>query len=944
MLKKFYYLFSGLFISSNIFNLAQAQIATDGSTNTNITSTNNTITINNGDRAGNNLFHSFSKFSIPEGSSASFNNAVDVENIFSRVTGGDISNINGAINANGGANLLLINPAGIVFGENASLNIGGSFFATTADSLLFESGEFSAIDPQAAPLLTINRPIGLNFGNNAGDTINRANSGQSRTTIFTNGDRSEEVTINTPVGLEVNSGKNLTLVGGNIALEGGGLTAPGGKVELGGLSTAGEVAIDEDGSLVFPNDVNKADISLTDDAEVNVSADGGGSININANNLILSEGSELYAGIAENGDAPEAIAGDIVINADESVQLLGNGIDIEGLDTVISNHVGLSAIKRDDVDSNAIGNGGSIFINTERLELSDRATISAITFGRGNAGKIEVDANTVEMSGFSEIATRVRSGGDGSNGNVELDVNLLSLDDAFVISDIGDFGQEDARETFSDGGDVIINAADAVRMSTSEGLSLILAQVQDNGIGNAGSVEINTGTLSLVDSSFILAANSGTGSAGNIKLNATELVELRGDTSLILTQISDSVAGSGGDISITAPTISLANFSKVAASALEGSEGEAGNITFIAEDSIILSEGSTVDTLSENDFNSGEINFSTGNLELSTGGKIVSANSRGGNAGNINLNVAENIVLENGNPPTDTPFPETLLIDLEQETGIFANNSTNSTGSGGSIRVTANSIDFRDRGSISASTFSGGGGNIDLQITDTISLRNNSLISAEASGIGSGGNVNIDTDFVIAIGNSVNGNDIVAKAAAEGAGGNINISTDAIIGLQARNATPFNNTNDIDASSQFGLDGTVAINDLDVDPTSGIVELPSVPIDADAILAQDLCRVENETVAGGSSFVVTGRGGLTPTSAESLGNINRVVNWADKSNVETADSVVSVPRKLNQIPNKDRSVIQSQGFAIALDGSLWLTANTDKPMPQNSNNHPGCQI
>ena len=127
--------------------------------------------------------------------------------------------------------------------------------------------------------------------------------------------------------------------------------------------------------------------------------------------------------------------------------------------------------------------------------------------------------------------------------------------------------------------------------------------------------------------------------------------------SLILTQIFDGVVGNGGDIEITAPTISLADFSKVAASASEGSEGEAGNITFNAEDSILITEGAVVDTLSENDFDSGEINFSTSNLELSTGGKIVTANSRGGNAGNINLNIAGDIVLNNGNPPTNTPFP-----------------------------------------------------------------------------------------------------------------------------------------------------------------------------------------------------------------------------------------------------------------------------------------------
>ena len=944
------YLLLGLFISSNLSVAVQAQIVKDGTTNTNVTTTDSGITINEGDRAGNNLFHSFSEFSVPDGSSATFNNALDVENIFSRVTGGNVSNINGAINANGGANLLLINPAGIVFGENASLNIGGSFSATTADSLLFESGEFSAVNPQAAPLLTINRPIGLNFGDNAGEIINRANSGQSREVKFEKGDRVEDVTVNNPVGLEVDAGENITLVGGDISIDGGGVTAPGGRIELGGLSAAGEVTIDADG-IGFPNGVAKANLSLTNDAQADVSADGRGAIAVNVNNLVLSEGSELFAGIAEGAESNNIQTGDITIDADESVRLIGNALDIEGLDTVISNHVGLSPIKRDNSElnsnSSAIGNGGSIFIDTDRLELTDRATISTITFGEGNAGSVRVTANDVKLSGFAEITSRVRIGARGNSGNVEVDVGSLNFNDGFIVSDIGNFAEEeDTRLAVGNSGNVIVNARDAIIMTTSEGLSIILSQVQENGRGNAGSIDINTKVLSLGKGSMILATNDGEGDAGSIDINATQLLELTGNGSLILSQLFDNGVGNGGDINITAPTVFLADFSKIAASALKGSVGEAGNVTVNAEDNIRLTQGSVIDTLSESDFDSGNINLNTNNLELSTGGKIVTANEQGGNAGNVDLNIEGDIVFDNGNPPTENNiFPEQILIDLVLETGIFANNPITSTGSGGSIFVSANSVEFRDRGSISASTFSGSGGNIDLQIADALSLRNNSIISADAGGVGSGGNVNIDTDLVIAFGNGGNGSDIIANAAAEGAGGNIDISTDAILGLQARKATPFNNTNDIDASSQFGLDGTITINDPDVDPTSGIVELPSVPIDANAILAQDLCRVENENIAGGSSFIVTGRGGLTPTSADSLGNINGVVNWTDEADIEvSSDGVIAVKRSPDKTPNKSRSVVQSQGFAVAPDGSLWLTANTGNTSLQNSPNHPDCQI
>ncbi|MGB7440094.1 MAG: filamentous hemagglutinin N-terminal domain-containing protein, partial [Coleofasciculaceae cyanobacterium] len=288
---------------------------------------------------GRNLFHSFEQFSLPTNNIADFNNP-PVKNIITRVTGSLPSNIDGIIRASNPANLYFINPNGIIFGPNASLEIGGSFFASTASSLNFADGtKFSATTTQTSPLLTVSVPIGLQYGSNSG-------------TIQVHGSN-----------LQVPNGEALTLVGGDVQLDGGTLLALGGRVELAGLAGSGVVGLNADNSLSFPEGVTRADVSLLNGAEVNVLSSSGGHIGITARTIkLVGNTTRLAAGIETNTSLSNAQAGDIRLNATGDITLTSSQITNQ-------------------VEPNATGNSGEIEVTTTgSLQLTEGARLGTATF------------------------------------------------------------------------------------------------------------------------------------------------------------------------------------------------------------------------------------------------------------------------------------------------------------------------------------------------------------------------------------------------------------------------------------------------------------------------------------------------------------------------------------------------------------------------------------
>lgn len=207
-----------------------------------------------GQTVGNNLFHSFGKFNLNSNETAIFQSNPNIQNILSRVTGGNQSLIDGLIRTQSGVNLFLLNPSGIIFGQNARLDVGGSFVGSTANALQFGNiGFFSATNKNIpSALLTIN-PSALFFNQiNAAPIVNNSIAPAGR----------DPSRFNTS-GLRVADGQSLLLVGGDININNGRLNAFGGRVELGGLAGQGTVGLNVDDknlSLSFPDGVTRADV------------------------------------------------------------------------------------------------------------------------------------------------------------------------------------------------------------------------------------------------------------------------------------------------------------------------------------------------------------------------------------------------------------------------------------------------------------------------------------------------------------------------------------------------------------------------------------------------------------------------------------------------------------------------------------------------------------
>ena len=382
--------------------------------------------IDGGAIRGKNLFHSFKEFNIDNGRSVYFNNPTAIQNIITRVTGNNQSQILGKLGVLGNANLFLINPKGVIFGKDASLDINGSFVGSSASFIDFADGtQFSAVSPDK-PLLTISTPLGLGMGNNPGEIRvqgegNRLSGSRLGSPFQDNGTKA----------LEVNPGKTIALIGGDIIFEGGSLKTNSGNIELGSVGSGKVDFTFTPQNLEFSYDRVETfkDIQLLKDSslQANILST---IPNINNTASIQVRGKQIYikdGSIILNSNQTNFASKGIEINATESLEISGANTKESQLSSLRSQTLSASI-------------GAEIIVDTKKLVIKGGGSISAYNFGSKFGSNIQIKASdSVDIIGASPLRIRpsvivTNTFSSGNGGDIEILTNRLSSLNGSTIS------------------------------------------------------------------------------------------------------------------------------------------------------------------------------------------------------------------------------------------------------------------------------------------------------------------------------------------------------------------------------------------------------------------------------------------------------------------------------------------------------------------------------
>ena len=912
----------------------EAQVVSDDSLpqNSVITVDGNVFNISGGTVAGDNLFHSFEQFSLLTGDTAFFNNAASIQNIISRVTGSSRSAIDGLIKTNGTANLFLLNPNGIIFGNNAALDIGGSFVASTADSINFaDDTEFSATNPEA--LLTVNIPVGLQYGDRPGDievrgTGNNLSIDPDAFTV----DRQHR-----PVGLEVDSDRTLGLIGGNVNLIGGNVSTAGGSIAIGSVSSGlVELTIDDSGwNFDYDRPSDFQDISLSQSASIEASGEGGGNVRLQGRNISIIDGSAILADTLGNNRGNE-----LSIRASEAVEISGSS----------ANSFFVSRLSTD-VNSGAAGDGGDLLLNSDRLTVARGGQINVATFGTGKGGNLIIRANEIELIGESAstgfasgLFAQPDFGQTGDGGNLTIDTNSLLIADGAQIS----------TTTFGTGsGGNLSLTAETVELIGFSASSPSIIAVNAEAEGNGSNLLLDTNSLFIADGAQIAATTFGTGNSGELEIRANKIELVGGapefDSSGIFANVERNSMGNSAGINVTTQLLQISDGAQISSTTF--GVGNTGDI-IVQADRIELT-GTSPGTSPSGIFANvlippgttqvdsevtGNIIIDTNELEVFAGAQISTTTISFRDAGDLNIRAERSISLDGtSRGGSSGVFANALAADgsggdlniITQQLNL-SNNATISVsnfpsnpnsniasgrGAAGNLSIAAERINLFRGATLTADTLAGNRGNIEIQ-TDLLFLDGGS-ISTNAQQEASGGNiiVNADNGFIVTAPQS--NSDITANAVF-GAGGRVDLNVLEIIGIEPRlQLTPLS---DITASSEFGIGGNIVLNTQALNIERDLPRLPN------NFVAPDFLQgCQNGQNKNRDRFVNIGQGGLRSQPQDLLDSDDPL------DDIETPEWLIDEEATTTDSNDDSQEILEAEDWIINRRGKVELVMNQQSP-------------
>ena len=875
---------------------AQTAIAPDHTlpvnTLVNFNSANKTYTITGGTQVGTNQFHSFQDFSVPTANTAHFDNALTTTNVIGRVTGANISDIDGTLRTNGTANLYLINPNGVIFGNNAKLDVAGSFSASTATSIKFSDGsEFSATNPQAPPLLQINVPLGLQYGKSNPAPVNNAGN------LTVGGDLTLSGGTVASVGtLKAQGNLRVDAVAGDVNLSqfqagSATLTATQGiQLENGKFQTTGDLNLSAKDFVLIQDSGTKP---LNLDVGGNLLVQGDRAVTVNT---LAHPDSSLWVGrnVLLRSDNPIAIDAHWNAGGNLRVEKLNGSLgDVYSPFDPIYQVGGNFSMGSYTTTSLQILAGGSVTFNgtlriTGASPVFNNSTVilsdgSFLTINGTTRPVVDIRAGVLPSGFFSSPAITPT----GLPTSSDILVPTITFSNTLAASNGLVFltNQFAANPLLS--GNIVVNA---VNTASDRAAGSVV-------IDSKGSINIATSINSWSNSYYANGGNVNLLANGNINVasidtsaysNAGNISLLSRNGNIDTTQggiLAYSYYANGGNVNI------LANGNINVASIDTSAYSNAGNVNILANGDITVA-GINATSWSDYGYYSigGNISLLSRNGNIDTTRGDIIAYSYNYDAGKVTLKAGQDVRLGN----------------VSSASGYY--------GVANDIEIDARSVSMinskLDAGAY-AYNYYGRAGNITINVTDKVSLFNSNIYSrVENHAVGNGGNISINADSVSIYSSNLSVSSILGK----GNSGNVNIL--------GRNGNVDIRTGITDTSSLFGLGGDVTlISGQDI--LSGNIDTSST-----------LSKAGNISLLSHNGNIDTSNGVVNASSLLGLGGDVTLTAWQnilsgniDTSSLESNAGNVSLLSLNGNIDTRNGMV---NAFSdIGIGGKIILTAVED---------------